>query len=227
MSSLEQVLLQNRHQFTSVTHFNFEKEPFHIFDFTSNNSALLNIDLNNEQAFTDYVFNTLYDNSCSVGVGGYGEDRFIYSRSEVFGGEESRSIHLGIDVWAAVGTAVYTPLDGTVHSFANNNQHGDYGPTIILGHQLENVKFYTLYGHLNTECLNDLFVGKKLKKGDHIANFGTYEENVHWPPHLHFQIIHEIGDYSGDYPGVAKPSEKEKWLKNSPDANLILNIKGL
>ncbi|MTI39058.1 peptidoglycan DD-metalloendopeptidase family protein, partial [Fulvivirga lutimaris] len=157
----------------------------------------------------------------------YGEDRFIYSRSEAFNGVENRSIHLGIDIWAAAGTEIFTPLDGTVHSFANNNQHADYGPTIILEHHLEDRAFYTLYGHLNTECLDDLFVGKKFKKGDHIASFGTYEENVHWPPHLHFQIIDDIGDHAGDYPGVAKPSEKEMWLKNSPDANLILNIKGL
>lgn len=227
MSSLEQILLQNRHQFVPVTHFNFEKEPFHIFDFTLNNSTLLNIDLNNEQAFTDYVFNTLDDKSCKVGVGGYGENRFIYSRSEVFNGEENRSIHLGIDIWAVAGTEIFTPFDATVHSFANNDQHGDYGPTIILEHQLENRVFYTLYGHLNTGCLDGLFVGKKFGKGDHIADFGTYEENVHWPPHLHFQIIDEIGLHSGDYPGVAKPSEKERWLKNSPDANLMLNIKGL
>lgn len=227
MTLLNQILLKNRHQFAPVTSFNFKEEPFHIFDFTSNNTSLLSIDLNNEKAFTDYVFDTLKANSCKVGTGGYGENRFIYSRSEVFNGEENRSIHLGIDIWAAAGTAVFSPIEAKVHSFANNNQHGDYGPTIILEHELEGAVFYTLYGHLNTECLDNLYVGKVIKKGEHIANFGIYEENVHWPPHLHFQIIDNIGDYSGDYPGVAKPSEKDKWLGNSPDANLILNINGL
>ena len=227
MRTLKEILLKNQHLFTPVTPFDFNKVPFHIFDFTANNNTLLSIDLNDEKAFTDYVFNTLDSNSCDVGVGGYGEHRYIYSRSNVFGGEESRSIHLGIDIWAVAGTKIFAPLDGTVHSFANNNQHGDYGPTIILEHNLDGHTFYTLYGHLNRGCLPALSVGKQIKKGDHIADFGTYEENVHWPPHLHFQIIDNIGDYKGDYPGVARPSEKEDWLLNSPDPNLILKIKGL
>lgn len=227
MSSLTNILAKNQHSFAPVTLFDFEKDPFHIFDFTTNNSLLLSINLNDEQSFTDYVFNTLKEKSCSVGVGGYGENRFIYSRSEVFGGEESRSIHLGIDVWAVAGTKIFAPLNGRVHSFANNNQHGDYGPTIILEHILDDYTFYTLYGHLNTACLKGLYEGMEVQKGQHIADFGTYEENVHWPPHLHFQIIDDIGEYKGDYPGVAKPSEKDNWLSNSPDANLMLKIKGL
>lgn len=227
MSTLTETLRKNKSLFAPVTLFDFENNPFHIFDFTKNNSSLLAIDLNDEQAFNDYIFNMLKTKSCKIGAGGYGENRFIYSRSDVFGGEESRTIHLGIDIWAEAGTKVFSPLDAQVHSFANNSQHGDYGPTIILEHTFDGQTFYTLYGHLNTDCLDGLYQGKEIKKGEHIANFGNYEENVHWPPHLHFQIIDNIGDYSGDYPGVAKPSEKEEWLKNSPDANLILNIKGL
>jgi murein DD-endopeptidase MepM/ murein hydrolase activator NlpD len=227
MNTLSQVLLKNQHLFAPVAPFDFEKVPFHIFDFTAKNKSLLAVDLNDEQAFTNYVFDTLSSNSCEVGVGGYAEHRYIYSRSEVFGGKESRSIHLGVDIWAEAGTNVFAPLDATVHSFADNNQHGDYGPTIILEHMLENQTFYTLYGHLNRACLQNLSVGKQIKKGDHIADFGVYEENVHWPPHLHFQIMDNIGDHAGDYPGVARPSEKDRWLQNCPDPNLILKIKDL
>ncbi len=227
MSALAEILSKNNHLFAPVTLFDFEKNPYHVFDFTKNNSSLLSIDLNNEKSFTDFIFNTLSTHSCKFGAGGYGEYRYIYTRSDMFDGDESRSVHLGIDIWAEEGTKVFSPIDGIVHSFANNNNHGDYGPTIILAHTLENHTFYTLYGHLNTACLDELYPGKTIKKGEHIADFGTYDENVHWPPHLHFQIIDDIGEYSGDYPGVAKPSEKEEWLKNSPDANLILKIKGL
>jgi hypothetical protein len=41
---------------------------------------------------------------------------------------------------------------------------------------------------------------------------------------LHFQIILDIADWKGDYPGVCKYSEREKWLKNSPDPDIILQL---
>jgi hypothetical protein len=31
-------------------------------------------------------------------------------------------------------------------------------------------------------------------------------------------------DWKGDYPGVCKFSEREKWLQNSPDPDLILQF---
>ncbi len=42
---------------------------------------------------------------------------------------ESRTVHLGVDLFARPGTAVYAPLDGIVVSVANNNDPLDYGPT--------------------------------------------------------------------------------------------------
>ena len=93
-------------------------------------------------------------------VGGYREHREMYRRSPLFdtnlekfndGGDQPRSIHLGIDIWGPAGTAVYAPLGGMVHSFAYNAQYGDYGATIILQHQLETMNFYTpvSYTHLD------------------------------------------------------------------------------
>ena len=60
---------------------------------------------------------------------------------------DERNIHLGVDIWAKEGTKVLAALDGEIHSFKNNTNHGDYGPCIILKHQLEESVFYTLYGH--------------------------------------------------------------------------------
>jgi hypothetical protein len=54
-------------------------------------------------------------------------------------------------------------------------------------------------------------------------------ENARWPPHLHFQIVIDmeipiaIGK-KGDYPGVCKLSEKEKYLNNCLDPDLILQM---
>jgi peptidoglycan LD-endopeptidase LytH len=227
MISLQGILQDKKHQFAQVTPFDLANEAYYIFDFTKNNTELAAIDLNNEHAFTAYIFNKLKDQSASVGIGRYDENRTIYERSEVFGGEEGRSLHLGIDIWAHAGTPVYAPLDGIIHGFADNNQHGDYGPTIVLEHELEGIKFYTLYGHLSRISLNGITKNDSVSKGEQIALLGDYNENVHWPPHLHFQLITEMGDRKGDFPGVAKPSEREKWLALCPDPNLILNIKGL
>ncbi|MDX1629797.1 MAG: peptidase M23, partial [Fulvivirga sp.] len=62
---------------------------------------------------------------------------------------------------------------------------------------------------------------------EQIADFGAYEVNVHWPPHLHFQIIKDMKGSFGDFPGVVTKAEREQYLKLCPDPNYILNIKKL
>jgi murein DD-endopeptidase MepM/ murein hydrolase activator NlpD len=66
--------------------------------------------------------------------------------------------------------------------------------------------------------------GDRITKGDIFAEFGIPAENGHWPPHLHFQIIHDSEGWSGDYPGVCKYSEREKYLKNCSDPDLRLQL---
>jgi hypothetical protein len=63
-----------------------------------------------------------------------------------------------------------------------------------------------------------------MNRGQKIAHFGQPHENGHWPPHLHFQIIYELGLYEGDYPGVCRYSEREKYLVNCPDPDVILQM---
>lgn len=224
---LKEILSQNSGQFAAITPFDLNKENVKIFDFTADNHDIKQIDLNNEDAFSGYIFGELEKSGTPVGIGLYNEDRDIYKRSEHFGGSKIRSIHLGIDIWAIAGTPIYAPLDGKIHSFKNNNTHGDYGPTIILEHQLEGITFYTLYGHLSLQSIGNKRIGQQIEKGKHFADFGEYEVNVHWPPHLHFQIISDIGDNFGDFPGVAAKSEKRFYLDICPNPNLILGIERL
>ena len=56
------------------------------------------------------------------------------------------------------------------------------------------------------------------------AEFGLPLENGHWPPHLHFQIIIDLEGWKADYPGVCAESEKEKFMANCPDPDLILQL---
>lgn len=160
-------------------------------------------------------------------AGGYDEDRAIYD-GPVFAagaGEEPRTIHLGIDLFAAAGTAVYAPLAGHVHSFQDNANPKDYGPTVILEHTVKvDLTFYTLYGHLSRESLIGLHAGQDVAAGAQLATLGAAEVNGGWPPHLHFQVILDMGSALGDFPGVFKQSERARWKLVCPDPAPLLGI---
>ncbi len=223
-SRLENVLLKNKNNFRFVVDCNAATDKLYHFDFTSANTELTDSLITSTQKFSAYINNKLESNHCKYGIGGYNEDRILYKRSKHFDGEEIRSIHLGIDIWAAAGTKVYVPIGGTVHSFAFNNNFGDYGATIILQHQLDTVLFHTLYGHVSLKDLVSLQLGKYISRGELLAHLGEPNENGDWPPHLHFQIIEDMRLNLGDYPGVCSISEREKYLHNCPDPDLILNM---
>jgi murein DD-endopeptidase MepM/ murein hydrolase activator NlpD len=211
-------------------HSHFEKvvssqKPYKKLDFSETNQNLLHLDLTETAVFSDYVFDVMLSQNQYVGIGGYGENRIIYRQREHFTGlENARSIHLGTDIWAEAGEPVYAPLDGEIHSFAFNDNPGDYGPTIILKHILENTPFYTLYGHLSSESLQGLSVGKRIRAAEKIASIGSFPTNGDWPPHLHFQVISDMEDYKGDFPGVCSVTDRTYYLGICPDPNLILSV---
>jgi len=217
---LQELLNQKCIKPAPVIHFDLtEAVPL---DFSEDNEDLNALDLNDQKAFCSFVFDQVPKGK--VGIGGYKEVRLMYNRSELFVGEEPRTIHLGVDLWAEVGTAVHAPLAGHIHSFDNRAFHGDYGPVIILEHDLEERSLFSLYGHLSRKSLEGKSVGQFIRQGERFAWLGEYEENFHWAPHLHFQLIWDMQAHAGDYPGVCKASEKESYLANCPDPNLILGF---
>lgn len=170
-----------------------------------------------------YIDTTLAKAGRTWGLGGYGEDRFLYEKSELFrSSSEYRSIHLGLDIELPAGTEIYAPIDGQIHSFQNNAHFLDYGPTIILEHSVDGVVFWTLYGHLSLESLDGLLERKPIISGTRIATLGAPPVNGSWPPHLHFQLIGDLMGKKGDYPGVATPSERERYLSVCPDPEILL-----
>jgi len=240
INSLENVLLKYQSTFHQVVKFDAAKDKLFQFDFTAANTALTDELITSTEQFSGYINSELKANNCTTGIGGYNENRVLYKRSHHFASASSitslvasggdpeeagnRSIHLGIDTWTASGTKVYAPLGGTVHSFAYNDNFGDYGATIMLQHQLDSMMFHTLYGHVSLGDLVPLQEGKYISRGELIAHVGTPKENGDWPPHLHFQIIEDVRLNLGDYPGVCSITEREKYLHNCPDADLILNL---
>ncbi|MEO6252416.1 MAG: peptidoglycan DD-metalloendopeptidase family protein [Ferruginibacter sp.] len=224
ITELENALIKNQDDFHPVVDFDPEKEKLLHFNFTDNNKELSPAEIADTNLFAEYVDRKLKDGKAKYGIGGYKENRAIYRRSELFAGEEARTLHLGVDVWGPVGTRVYAALGGMVHSFAFNDHFGDYGATIILLHQLETVAFHTLYGHLSLADISTLREGAYINRGQVIGHFGKPEENGNWPPHLHFQIIRDMNLMNGDFPGVCKFSESKAYLNNCPDADLVLNM---
>ena len=228
LPDLSSVLRQHRAAFCQVLDTDLNSAHVCRLDFTAANQALQRVNLRNTQDFNEAVQQMLLHKQASVGIGGYLENRFIYSRSPHFDvAAESRNLHLGVDIWLEAGAAVYTPLAAVVHSFQDNNNFGDYGPTIILQHELEGTVFYSLYGHLSRASLSGLYPGKPIAKGVKIAEVGPFPENGDWPPHLHFQLISSMQGYSGDFPGVATTAGKEKYSTLCPDPNLILQCRHL
>ncbi len=213
------------HAIGKVVDFNAGTDHLYHLDLTANNADLaVNIFADTEK-LSLLINEKLRGNNCLYGIGGYMEHRTIYARSPLFNTEdEPRRLHLGVDIWGPDGTAVYAPLEGKVHSFKDNNNFGDYGPAIILEHDLDGLKLYTLYGHLSRNSLEGLSVGMLVYQNQKIGNFGKIEENGHWPPHLHFQLMFDMEGNKGDYPGVCRYSEKEKYLKNIPNPQIILQF---
>ena len=178
-------------------------------DLSISNADLSKMDMENTEAFENYMETILQENDSIVAFGGYNEERNLYKTSPLFNDEESeeRNIHIGMDLWIKAGTPILAALDGTVHGFDFNAGKGNYGPTIILKHSFENQDFYTLYGHLSVESIENLEIGTAFKKGQKMATLGDSSVNGGYAPHLHFQIIKEIKDYTGDYPGVCSKND--------------------
>lgn len=184
------------------------------------------LDLGNNSNFLTKKFerliqNLLAENNATIGIGGYNETRPFYTTDAYQvpsnNGPIWRTVHLGLDFWTDAETPVFSPLAGQIHSFQNNAADCDYGPTIIIEHQATpELTFYTLYGHLTLDSLEGLEIGMPIKKGQQIAKIGAPPINGNWAPHLHFQIILDLLEKKGDFPGVAFPHEAAIWLSFCP-----------
>ncbi len=222
---LSHILKQNQKLFHPLFQPDLSADNTFFLDLSIQNPEMKDLDFKDVKSFDRYIFGKIGSAGRLYGYGGYMEDREIYRRSPLFGskGADIRSLHLGVDVWKNAGEPVYCPLDATVHSFQNNNNYGDYGPTIILKHQLGDEVFHTLYGHLSISSLDDLYEGKSIAKGIKFCILGDYPENGDYPAHLHFQIIRDMGEYKGDYPGVSNDKQKNYYAENCPDPILFFH----
>ena len=170
-------------------------------------------------------------NPTKIIAGGYLEPRPIYTSSEYDtlgnNGRKSRTIHLGIDYWLSAKTPVHALFDGEVVIAVNDAGNKEYGGLVVLKHRTPTFEFYTLYGHLTVESATQYKIGDCIKKGKKIAELGNFPENGNWAPHLHFQILLSLFDYTKDYPGVAYFDQIEVWKSICPNPNLLFKSEAL
>jgi murein DD-endopeptidase MepM/ murein hydrolase activator NlpD len=188
-------------------------------DLSASNADLHADIFSNIEAFSEYIDAKL---DGKIGYGGYLENRVIYEAHDNFATDTAdfRNIHLGMDFWTVAGTPVYAPLDGIIHSFQVNPGSGNYGPTIILFHPKEQI--YSLYGHLTSADLATIKKGDFIAQGQQLCHVGNAYENGGWPPHLHFQLIHDMQGMLGDYPGVCSQRDLVFYTNNCPDPAKLL-----
>lgn len=187
-------------------------------------------DINDNEKLNEKLSSLVTQNTSDVTLGKYNEARAIYSTGafEERGNEGPRwrTIHLGLDFFCKSGTPVYAIWEGVIHSLSNNSADRDYGPTLIIEHQIaKDFTFYTLYGHLSEVSLQNKFVGKKIEKGEVLATIGDLSENGGWTPHLHFQVILDMLGKKGDFPGVCSYEQSTLWKGISPDPWFLLTGK--
>lgn len=155
-------------------------------------------------------------------IGGYLENRQGMYSSEIY--NNTRFIHLGIDIWAREGTPVYTVAAGVIFGVRDNDNPLDYGPTVIMHHRIEGKSLYILYGHLSRASIQCLEKGQYFPKGAHLADLGGIHENGGWVPHLHLQVsFTEPSDI--DMPGVCAPEDVERLKEVYPDPVKVLQIR--
>lgn len=207
---------------------NISLEKYVPISISSENKALASFDVSSALAWETYIDAYLKSkNKAIVAYGGYLEQRDIYKRSAYFNEktkDDERNIHLGIDLWCEAETNVLAVLDGEIHSLGNNKNYGDYGPTIIIKHEVDNFVFFSLYGHLSLESIKNKKVGQKVKKEEIIGTLGDHTINGDYAPHLHFQLIKDMEEYIGDYPGVCSKRDINHFKNNCPNPNLLLKL---
>jgi len=202
MNPIHDILRQTESAKVIANHIDYA--DYVALDLSVTNTDLADQSLTTAQDYEHYIQRYLDKHQAKIAFGGYSETRNLYQRSTVFKNKniDERNIHIGLDLWINEAAPIYAALEGKIHSFQNNEALGDYGPTIILEHEMEGCKFHTLYGHLSVESLKDKKVGQPIAKGERIATLGLPPINGDYAPHLHFQIIIDMENKKGDYPGV-------------------------
>ncbi|OCP38144.1 aminotransferase class III-fold pyridoxal phosphate-dependent enzyme [Ensifer sp. LC163] len=168
------------------------------------------------------------ENGIDLGVGPWGEPRTVYS-GEMFVSRlienTRRTCHLGLDLFMAAGTKVFTPIAATVVSVEIEKDPLGYGCLIALRHEPEGCPpFVSLWGHLAHEAMGRIKAGDRLEAGALVGEMGAPKENGGWAPHLHLQLSIDTSLSATEILGVGEPQYLDVWGELFPDARTFAGI---
>ena len=224
-------LREHSREVQPLTGLDLRTAPVAALDLSAGSTLVASNPADNEaEPLARRLFAAIRDAGASLGAGGYDEARLIYAADAFATGavtDERRTVHIGVDLTIPSGSPLFAPLDGVVHGFEDATARLDYGPVIVLRHDIpgdEASSFYTLYGHLTRESLEGLRVGQRIAAGERFAAVGAPPENGDWWPHVHVQIVTDMLDLACNFNGVAPVSQRRTWLSLSPDPNVLLGM---
>jgi 4-aminobutyrate aminotransferase-like enzyme/Ser/Thr protein kinase RdoA (MazF antagonist) len=182
-------------------------------------------------AYWDWLRQEMVAADAVVAIGRYDEDRNCYAGDQfTTDAPETRSVHLGIDLFVEAETPLHAMLPGTVVTVVDNDLPFDYGPTVIVRHEAGAAgPFHVLYGHLSRRTLSTVRPGQEVAAGEVIAYVGDHTVNGGWAPHVHLQIITDLMadpvlGPDGNFEGAGEPSRMAVWRQIAPDADLLLRL---
>lgn len=94
---------------------------------------------------------------------------------------------------------IFAAMPGKVAHINHVAGNSSYGIYVVLQHEYEEVKFYTLYSHLS-DVAEDLRVGKRVREGEVLGTMGATAGGYRIPQsraHLHFEVGLRLTDDFG------------------------------
>jgi murein DD-endopeptidase MepM/ murein hydrolase activator NlpD len=221
MTSLETVLINTQNVRVIADSISLNK--YVALDLSVLNHNLSKESLADSAGFENYIENYLTPNA-KVAYGGYNEERNLYQRSTIFKDEktEERNIHIGLDLWIKAGTPILAALEGhfiVLISMLVLRLWSNY----YTGTQRRKPNFYTLYGHLSLDSLEDLTLGTVYKKGQQIAALEI--QQLTGIILLIFISSYKTWVLKWVITLVFVQKRIDFYLDNCPDPNLLLKIK--
>jgi len=223
-------LVKHQSSFFPVMGKEIDSNKLTVFDWSIGSAELGSYDqMEDVESSTYSIFRKIQREDAHFGVGRYDEPRPVYTTDayakEGNEGLEWRTIHIGVDLFLPAGAPLFAPIDGEVVICHDDAGDKEYGPLLVLKHQVSpDLFFYTLYGHNDPEVLDRYQAGDFVQAGDRISFIGNFPENGNWVPHVHFQIVSDLFDYVDDFPGVVYPNQRDIWKSICPDPNLLLGL---
>ncbi|MGF6173840.1 aminotransferase class III-fold pyridoxal phosphate-dependent enzyme [Ensifer sp. 4252] len=168
------------------------------------------------------------EHGIDLGIGPWGEARTVYA-GEMFISRliehTRRTRHLGLDLFMAAGTKVFTPIAATVVSVEIEKDPLGYGCLIALRHEPEGCPpFVSLWGHMAHEAMGRIKAGDRLEAGALVGEMGAPKENGGWAPHLHLQLSVDTSLSATEILGVGEPQYLDVWAELFPDARTFAGI---